>query len=83
MSDYSNNLFKQFLIILLPFFPVILAKLGFSDFKKSFKKEYYILTYLCTVIAFIVFAYFVCVYQLGLYIWLKLKYKKLIKSEVT
>lgn len=83
MSDYSNYLFKQLLIILLPFFPVILAKLGFSDFKKSFKKEYYILTYLCTVIAFIVFAYFVCVYQLGLYIWLKLKHKKLIKSEVT
>lgn len=83
MSDYSNYLFKQILIILLPFFPVILAKLGFSDFKKSFKKEYYILTYLCTVIAFIVFAYFVCVYQLGLYIWLNLKYKKLIKSEVT
>lgn len=68
MSDYSNYLFRQFLIILLPFFPIILGKLGFSDFKKSFKKEYYILTYLCTVIAFIVFAYFVCVYQLGLYI---------------
>lgn len=68
MSDYSNYLFRQFLIILLPFFPIILGKLGFSDFKKFFKKEYYILTYLCTVIAFIVFAYFVCVYQLGLYI---------------
>ncbi len=68
MSDYSNYLFRQFLIILLPFYPIILGKLGFSDFKKSFKKEYYILTYLCTVIAFIVFAYFVCVYQLGLYI---------------
>ena len=68
MSDYANYLFRQFLIILLPFFPIILGKLGFSDLKKSFKKEYYILTYLCTVIAFIVFAYFVCVYQLGLYI---------------
>lgn len=68
MSDYSNYLFRQFLIILLPFFPVILGKLGFSDFKKSFKKEYYILTYLCTVIAFIVFVYLLCVYQLGIYI---------------
>lgn len=68
MSDYANYLLKQFLFILLPFFPVILGKLGFSDFKKSFKKEYYILTYLCTVIAFIVFTYFVCVYQLGIYI---------------
>lgn len=62
MSDYANYLFRKFLTILLPFFPIILAKLGFSDFKKSFKKEYYILTYLCTVIAFIVFAYFFCVY---------------------
>lgn len=66
MSDYSNYLFRQFLIILLPFFPIILGKLGFSDFKKSFKKEYYILTYLCTVIAFIVFAFFICLYNLGL-----------------
>lgn len=67
MSDYCNFLFRQFLIILLPFFPIILGKLGFSDFKKSFKKEYYILTYLCTVIAFIVFAFFICLYNLGLY----------------
>lgn len=66
MSDYCNFLFRQFLIILLPFFPIILEKLGFSDFKKSFKKEYYILTYLCTFIAFIVFAFFICLYNLGL-----------------
>lgn len=68
MSDYANYLFRQFLIILLPFFPIILAKLGFSDFKKTFKKEYYILTYLCTVIAFIVFVFCICLYNLGIYL---------------
>ena len=56
MSNFVNYLLRQFLIIL--FFTCIGEVL----------KEYYILTYLCTVIAFIVFVFCICLYNLGIYL---------------